>query len=61
MHLGYEDKLKLVALHRQAMHGKYGADSSKAESVGLFDVIGNDRRCVRADRPFCCLLHRYGR
>lgn len=42
MHLTYEDNLKLVALTMQASHGPIV--SQKLEPLGVFDVIGRDRR-----------------
>ncbi|KAG8443839.1 hypothetical protein GDO86_009142 [Hymenochirus boettgeri] len=41
-HPTYEEKLKLVALHKQVTHGPYNPDTSP--EVGFFDVLGNDRR-----------------
>ncbi|KAL2082171.1 hypothetical protein ACEWY4_021989 [Coilia grayii] len=41
-HPTYEEKLRLVALHRQVLHGPYNPDASP--EVGFFDVLGNDRR-----------------
>uniref|UniRef100_A0A2M3ZGF3 Protein involved in maintenance of golgi structure and er-golgi transport n=1 Tax=Anopheles braziliensis TaxID=58242 RepID=A0A2M3ZGF3_9DIPT len=42
IHLSYEDNLKLVAFTQQAAHGPL--DLSKAPPLGMFDVIGKDRR-----------------
>ncbi|XP_076155791.1 Golgi resident protein GCP60 isoform X2 [Alosa pseudoharengus] len=42
----YEEKLKLVALHKQACQGPYDPDA--CPEVGFFDVLGNDRRKVWA-------------
>ncbi|KAL4238242.1 Golgi resident protein GCP60 [Mactra antiquata] len=42
LHLTYRDKLKIVALTKQAMHGKYRPDVSP--DVGFLDVVGNDRK-----------------
>lgn len=42
IHLSYEDNLKLVAFTQQAAHGPL--DPSKAPQLGMFDVIGKDRR-----------------
>ncbi|NXX93304.1 GCP60 protein, partial [Centropus bengalensis] len=41
-HPTYEEKLKLVALHKQVLLGPYNADT--CPEVGFFDVLGNDRR-----------------
>ncbi|XP_072912207.1 Golgi resident protein GCP60 [Hemitrygon akajei] len=41
-HPTYEEKLKLVALHKQISVGPYSPDS--CPEVGFFDVLGNDRR-----------------
>ncbi|XP_069743926.1 Golgi resident protein GCP60 [Narcine bancroftii] len=41
-HPTYEEKLKLVALHKQITVGPYSPDS--CPEVGFFDVLGNDRR-----------------
>ncbi|XP_058165355.1 Golgi resident protein GCP60-like [Dasypus novemcinctus] len=41
-HPTYEEKLKLVALHKQVLMGPYNPDS--CPEVGFFDVLGNDRR-----------------
>ncbi|XP_077076540.1 Golgi resident protein GCP60 isoform X2 [Siphateles boraxobius] len=41
-HPTYEDKLRLVALHKQVLQGPYNPDASP--EVGFFDVLGNDRR-----------------
>lgn len=41
-HPTYEEKLKLVALHKQVLLGPYNPDTSP--EVGFFDVLGNDRR-----------------
>ncbi|KPP66919.1 Golgi resident protein GCP60-like [Scleropages formosus] len=38
----YEEKLRLVALHKQVLLGPYHPDS--CPEVGFFDVLGNDRR-----------------
>lgn len=42
IHLSYEDNLKLVAFTQQAAHGPL--DPNKAPPLGMFDVIGKDRR-----------------
>jgi golgi resident protein GCP60 len=42
VHLSYEDNLKLVALTMQASHGPI--DQQKLEPLGVFDVIGKNRR-----------------
>lgn len=42
MHLSYEDNLKLVALTMQANHGP--VEQQKLEPLGIFDVIGKNRR-----------------
>merc|ERR1712168_149373 len=42
IHLSYTDKLKLVALTKQVTFGTF--DSEKMPTVGLLDVVGNDRR-----------------
>uniref|UniRef100_A0A182N521 ACB domain-containing protein n=1 Tax=Anopheles dirus TaxID=7168 RepID=A0A182N521_9DIPT len=42
VHLSYEDNLKLVAFTQQAAHGPL--DLSQAPPLGMFDVIGKDRR-----------------
>lgn len=41
-HPTYEEKLRLVALHKQVLLGPYNPDASP--DVGFFDVLGNDRR-----------------
>ncbi|XP_074844688.1 Golgi resident protein GCP60 [Carettochelys insculpta] len=41
-HPTYEEKLKLVALHKQVLSGPYNPDT--CPEVGFFDVLGNDRR-----------------
>lgn len=41
-HPTYEEKLRLVALHKQVLLGPYNPDS--CPEVGFFDVLGNDRR-----------------
>ncbi|XP_016348007.1 Golgi resident protein GCP60-like isoform X3 [Sinocyclocheilus anshuiensis] len=41
-HPTYEDKLHLVALHKQVLLGPYNPDASA--EVGFFDLLGNDRR-----------------
>ncbi|KAM9435356.1 Golgi resident protein GCP60 isoform 2-T2 [Clarias gariepinus] len=41
-HPTYEEKLRLVALHKQVSQGPYNPDTSP--EVGFFDVLGNDRR-----------------
>ncbi|XP_028653125.1 Golgi resident protein GCP60 [Erpetoichthys calabaricus] len=41
-HPTYEDKLRLVALHKQVSLGPYNPDA--CPEVGFFDVLGNDRR-----------------
>jgi acyl-CoA-binding protein len=42
LEITYEDKLKLVALSKQSLFGKYKVDPNS--QVGFLDVIGNDRR-----------------
>ena len=42
VHLSYEDNLKLVALTMQASHGPI--ETQKLEPLGVFDVIGKNRR-----------------
>ncbi|XP_045167105.2 Golgi resident protein GCP60-like isoform X2 [Mercenaria mercenaria] len=42
LHLSYRDKLRMVALTKQASHGKFTPDASPA--VGFLDVVGNDRK-----------------
>ncbi|GBP48719.1 Golgi resident protein GCP60 [Eumeta japonica] len=44
LHLSYEDRLKLVAYTQQAAHGPF--DPSSAPPLGVFDVIGRDRRAA---------------
>ncbi|XP_072136246.1 Golgi resident protein GCP60 [Mobula birostris] len=46
-HPTYEEKLKLVALHKQISVGPYSPDS--CPEVGFFDVLGNDRRVTVVD------------
>ncbi|KAG7465633.1 hypothetical protein MATL_G00155560 [Megalops atlanticus] len=41
-HPTYEEKLRLVALHKQVLLGPYNPDV--CPEVGFFDVLGNDRR-----------------
>ncbi|XP_056873158.1 Golgi resident protein GCP60 isoform X2 [Takifugu flavidus] len=41
-HPTYEEKLRLVALHKLVLLGPYNPDASP--DVGFFDVLGNDRR-----------------
>ncbi|KAM6992462.1 Golgi resident protein GCP60 isoform 2-T2 [Tautogolabrus adspersus] len=41
-HPTYEEKLRLVALHKLVLLGPYNPDASP--EVGFFDVLGNDRR-----------------
>ncbi|KAF3702853.1 Golgi resident protein GCP60 Acyl-CoA-binding domain-containing protein 3 DMT1-associated protein [Channa argus] len=41
-HPTYEEKLRLVALHKQVSLGPYNPDASP--EVGFFDILGNDRR-----------------
>ncbi|XP_066474792.1 Golgi resident protein GCP60 [Tiliqua scincoides] len=41
-HPTYEEKLRLVALHKQVLLGPYNPDT--CPEVGFFDVLGNDRR-----------------
>ncbi|MBN3306073.1 GCP60 protein, partial [Amia calva] len=41
-HPTYEEKLRLVALHKQVLLGPYNPDA--CPEVGFFDVLGNDRR-----------------
>ncbi|XP_034053635.1 Golgi resident protein GCP60 isoform X2 [Gymnodraco acuticeps] len=41
-HPTYEEKLRLVALHKQVLLGPYNPDASP--EVGFFDVLGSDRR-----------------
>lgn len=57
-HPTYEEKLRLVALHKQVLLGPYNPDASP--EVGFFDVLGNDRRyppqkCVCAHACSCDL------
>lgn len=42
VHLSYEDNLKLVALTMQSNHGPF--EQQKLEPLGVFDVIGKNRR-----------------
>lgn len=42
VHVTYKDRVKLVALTKQAAFGKYKPDASP--DVGFLDVVGNDRR-----------------
>lgn len=42
LELTYQDKMKLVALSKQASFGPYKVDINP--QVGFLDVIGNDRR-----------------
>ena len=42
MHLSYEENLKLVVLTMQANHGPI--EQNKLEPLGVFDVIGKNRR-----------------
>lgn len=42
VHLSYEDNLKLVALTMQSNHGPF--EQQKLEPLGIFDVIGKNRR-----------------
>lgn len=42
VHLSYEENLKLVALTMQANHGPFS--QQKLEPLGIFDVIGKNRR-----------------
>lgn len=42
VHLSYEDNLKLVALTMQSSHGPI--EQQKLEPLGIFDVIGKNRR-----------------
>lgn len=42
VHLSYEDNLKLVALTMQSSHGPI--EQQKLEPLGVFDVIGKNRR-----------------
>lgn len=42
VHLSYEDNLKLVALTMQSSHGPI--ENQKLEPLGVFDVIGKNRR-----------------
>lgn len=42
VHLSYEDNLKLVALTMQSSHGPMA--SQKLEPLGVFDMIGKNRR-----------------
>jgi golgi resident protein GCP60 len=42
VHLSYDDKLKLVAYTQQVVHGLY--KSENLPPLGVFDVIGRDRR-----------------
>ncbi|KAJ4928600.1 hypothetical protein JOQ06_004230 [Pogonophryne albipinna] len=41
-HPTYEEKLRLVALHKQVLLGPYNPDASP--EIGFFDVLGSDRR-----------------
>ncbi|XP_068609677.1 Golgi resident protein GCP60 isoform X2 [Brachionichthys hirsutus] len=41
-HPTYEEKLRLVALHKLVLLGPYSPDASP--DIGFFDVLGNDRR-----------------
>ncbi|XP_063160403.1 Golgi resident protein GCP60 [Candoia aspera] len=41
-HPTYEEKLRLVALHKQVLLGPYNPDT--CPEIGFFDVLGNDRR-----------------
>uniref|UniRef100_A0A674HA88 Acyl-CoA binding domain containing 3 n=1 Tax=Taeniopygia guttata TaxID=59729 RepID=A0A674HA88_TAEGU len=47
-HPTYEEKLKLVALHKQVLLGPYNPDT--CPEVGFFDVLGNDRRREEEER-----------
>ncbi|XP_054104331.1 Golgi resident protein GCP60 isoform X2 [Callithrix jacchus] len=47
-HPTYEEKLKLVALHKQVLMGPYNPDT--CPEVGFFDVLGNDRRKEEEER-----------
>ncbi|WAR18307.1 GCP60-like protein [Mya arenaria] len=42
LHLSYRDKLRIVALTKQVVHGKYTPGVSP--DVGFLDVVGNDRK-----------------
>lgn len=42
LHISYKDKVRLVAFTRQISHGPY--EAARAPDVGVFNVIGNDRR-----------------
>ncbi|OQV15074.1 putative Protein TMED8 [Hypsibius exemplaris] len=42
LHISYTDKVKLVAYTRQISHGPY--EQGRVPDVGVFNVIGNDRR-----------------
>lgn len=42
--IAYQDKTKLLALHKQVTCGKYTSDSSN--DPGFLDVVGNDRKYV---------------
>ena len=42
--VSYKERLHMVALTKQVAHGPYTTNSMP--SVGLFDVVGNDRRLV---------------
>lgn len=53
-HPTYEEKLRLVALHKQVSQGPYNPDAFP--EVGFFDVLGNDRRY--ASHLHCCTLHK---
>ena len=44
VHIGYEDKTKLVALTQQVIHGP--CDPTSVSNVGVLDVVGKDRRFV---------------
>ncbi|KAM7050022.1 Golgi resident protein GCP60 isoform 2-T2 [Molossus nigricans] len=47
-HPTYEEKLKLVALHKQVLMGPYNPDT--CPEIGFFDVLGNDRRKEEEER-----------
>mgnify|MGYP001794081438 CR=1 FL=1 len=42
--IAYQDKTKLLALHKQVTCGKYTPDSTN--DPGFLDVVGNDRKYV---------------
>ena len=44
--ISYTDRLRLAALVKQVVHGKYTAE--KDENAGFFNFVGSDRVYVRA-------------